>query len=99
MQSTQQPLSPEISEVLALQALSWLARTPETAIPFLGASGLAASDISDRASDPEFLGFVLDYLLADEALLLKFCEETNTRPDRPQRARAGLPGGDQTHWT
>ena len=94
-----QPLRRELAETLALQALSWIARTPETAMPFLSASGVTAQDLKARAADPEFLAFILDYLLADEGLLLEFCRETATAPDRPLRARAGLPGGADPHWT
>jgi hypothetical protein len=52
-----------------------------------------------RAGDPEFLGFVLDFLLSDEAALLDFARETEIPPDRPLRARAALPGGALPHWT
>lgn len=52
-----------------------------------------------RAGDPEFLGFVLDFLLSDEAALVAFAEESGLSPDRPLRARAALPGGQLPHWT
>lgn len=87
------------AETLALQALGWIAGQEDLAGAFLGASGLAADDLKGRATDPEFLGFVLDYLLSDEAALLAFCEHAELSPDQPSRARAGLPGGDMPHWT
>jgi hypothetical protein len=52
-----------------------------------------------RAADPEFLGFVLDFLLSDEAALVAFAEEAGIAPDRPLRARAALPGGELPNWT
>ncbi len=94
-----QPLPREQAELLALQALGWIAGQEELAGNFLGATGAGADDLRERASDPEFLGFVLDFLLGDEEALLAFCESSGTAPDRPLRARAALPGGDLPNWT
>lgn len=93
------PLGREQAETLALQALGWLAGQEDLSGAFLGASGLSADELKARAGDPEFLGFVLDFLLGDEAALLAFCEAADLTPDRPMRARAALPGGDLPHWT
>ena len=81
------------------RALIWLSGEPEALGAFLGASGLAPSEIRARAADPEFLGVVLDFLLGDEAMLLAFCRDTGTAPPDPARARALLPGGDLPNWT
>ncbi len=94
-----QPLSPEAAELLGLQALGWIAAQPELAGDFLAAAGASAGDLRARAADPEFLGFVLDFLLADEAALLAFAAEAGVAPDRPMRARVSLPGGALPHWT
>ncbi|MEO1492562.1 MAG: DUF3572 domain-containing protein [Pseudomonadota bacterium] len=96
---TQQPLSLAQAETLALGALGWIAAQPEVAGQFLGATGGSAEDLRARAGDPEFLGFVLDFLLSDEAMLLAFCTDEGVKPDRPMRARAALPGGDLPNWT
>lgn len=89
----------QAAEALALRALAWLAAEPDRIGGFLAAAGAGPSEIRVRASDPEFLGFVLDYLLADEAGLVAFAEAEGIRPDLPQRARAALPGGDLPNWT
>lgn len=81
------------------QALVWLAGEPEALGAFLGASGLDPGDLRARAREPEFLGFLLDFLLSDEALLLAFCAAAGIAPALPARARAALPGGDLPHWT
>ena len=93
------PLGKDAAETLALQALGWIAGQDELAGAFLGSTGSSAEDLKARASDPEFLGFVLDFLLQDEAALLAFCEDAGSEPDQPFRARAALPGGDLPHWT
>ena len=94
-----QPLGREAAETLALTALGWIAAQPEVAGQFLSTAGASTEELRERAADPEFLGFVLDFLMSDEAMLLAFCEDHQTAPDRPMRARAALPGGDLPHWT
>lgn len=92
-------MTPEAAETVAVQALVWIAERDELASSFLGASGASADELRDRAGDPEFLGFVLDFLLGDEDALLNFCEDIAVKPDTPMRARAALPGGDLPNWT
>jgi Protein of unknown function (DUF3572) len=94
-----QPLSREGAELLALQALGWIAAQRDLAESFLSATGASAEEMRERAGDPEFLGFVLDFLLADEEALLAFAQEAGVPPDRPLRARVALPGGALPHWT
>lgn len=93
------PLSRDRAETLGLQALGWLAGQEDLAGAFLAATGASSDELRERAGDPEFLGFVLDFLLADEPALLAFCEASGTPPDHPFRARAALPGGALPHWT
>jgi hypothetical protein len=97
--ATPRPLSTESAELLGLQALGWIAAQPELAERFLSASGASEQELRSRAADPEFLGFVLDFLLADEDALLAFAREAGVPPDRPLRARVALPGGALPHWT
>jgi hypothetical protein len=80
-------------------ALIWLADRPELFGRFLDASGAAPQEIRAQAEDPEFLGFVLDFLLAADATVLAFAAETGLAPDAPARARALLPGGALPNWT
>lgn len=94
-----QPLPREAAEQVALSALVWISADRDLSGAFLASTGAGADDLRARASDPEFLGFVLDFLLGDEAALVAFCEAERLAPDRPMRARAGLPGGDLPHWT
>lgn len=93
------PLSRDAAETLGLQALAWIVGNEDLVAAFMGASGISADDLKSRANDPEFIGFVLDFLMQDEQALLSFCEDTKTAPDHPFRARAALPGGDLPNWT
>lgn len=93
------PMTAEAAEGLAVEALGWIAGQEELLGAFLNASGGAPGDLRARVADPEFLGFVLDFLLADEPALIAFCENRGVAPDAPARARVLLPGGAQPFWT
>lgn len=87
------------AEQLAVQALSWMANDDEIIGGFLGVTGASVDDLRIRAADPEFLGFVLDYLLSSDEMVEAFSRDAACPPDQPMRARAVLPGGDIPNWT
>lgn len=87
------------AEMLALQALGWLAGNEDLLPVFMGSTGVSAEELRARAAEPEFLGSVLDFLLMDDAWIIAFCDAANLRYDAPIQARAHLPGGDAQHWT
>jgi hypothetical protein len=89
----------EGAEVLALQALGWIAADEGRLGAFLAASGAGLDEVRARAADPAFLGAVLDALLADERAVRAFCADSGVPLDAPLAARAALPGGDLPHWT
>ena len=76
--------------IVGLQALTFLAADSDRLQRFLALTGLGPDDIRARAEQPAFLAGVLDHLLADESLLLIFCEEAGLAPEAPRRARMAL---------
>ena len=82
----------EDAEVVALQALGFLAADPERLQRFMDLSGLSLETIRASATQPAFLAGLLDHLLSDESLLLIFAEEHGLRPERIQDLRRKLPG-------
>ncbi len=80
-------------------ALIWLAGQPEALARFLNVSGLDPAEVRDRASDPEFLGFVLEFLLGSDEMILAFAAGAGLGPADPARARLALAGGDLPNWT
>jgi hypothetical protein len=84
---------------VAQDALIWLTGQPEVLERFMAASGAGPDSLRAGLADPEFLGFVLDFLLSDESLLLAFAASGGIDPALPARARATLPGGDLPNWT
>ena len=87
------------AETLALQALAWLAANDDLLPVFLGSTGASEVDLTKQASDPIFLGAVLDFLMMDDAWVIGFCDHLSIPYERIMQARAALPGGEQVHWT
>jgi len=88
-----------LAETFAAQVLDWLAGDHARIGAFLGATGTAPDQLRGAAGDPEFLLAVIDFLMADEALLLACCRDLGVPATTPATARAALPGGEQVHWT
>ena len=89
----------EAGQVLALEALSWLAADDEIFPAFLDATGANLADLRMRAGDLDFLGAVLDFLLMNDRWVVAFCDHHRHPYTAPQAARAILPGGGETNWT
>ncbi|MCX8998905.1 DUF3572 domain-containing protein [Rhizobiaceae bacterium BDR2-2] len=80
-------------EILALTILAWLSEEPELLSRFLALSGLQLSQIAAVAREPAFLGGVVDFLMGNEADLLRFAAATGTRPEAVGEAWQRLCGG------
>ncbi len=81
------------AEILGLQALGWLAGDQDALERFMNASGLDLAGLRAAAAQPETAIAVLDFLLANEPLLLGFCEATETRPEAIHAALRRRDGG------
>ena len=57
----------EVAEIVAVQALSFIAAEPERLGAFLAESGICPETLRSAAADPHFLGSVLDFVLRDDA--------------------------------
>ncbi len=84
--------SVEAAETLALQGLAFLAAEPERLGPFLAETGVGPADLQARASERETLISVLDWLLANESLLLVFAADRGIPPEDILPARHVLSG-------
>ncbi|MEC9434918.1 MAG: DUF3572 domain-containing protein [Pseudomonadota bacterium] len=92
-------MTQDAAERIGIGALGHLAGDPDVLGAFLAAAGADPAELRARAAEPEFLGFVLDFLLADEPLLIGYCDAAGLPYDAPMRARAALPGGAVPDWT
>jgi hypothetical protein len=85
-------MTPENAEILALEGLGWLAGEEDGIQRFLGASGIDPAELREAAGNPETGAAVLDFLLGDEELLLRFCEHAQVSPKQLHLARHRLVG-------
>lgn len=87
------------AQILAIQALAWLAASDEMMPAFLNATGASLGDLRARAGDADFLGAILDFLMMDDQWVVAFCDQHGLPYTALQTARAALPGGAPVHWT
>ncbi len=82
--------SREAAESVALEALSFLTRDAERIAGFLANAGIGPDRLRDVAGEPGFLAAVLDYLLADEPMLLIFSQDSGIAARSIPAARMAL---------
>ena len=80
----------EAAEMLAIQALAFIAEEPERLASFLGATGIDPAGIRGAAREPRFLAGVLEHMLGNETLLLAFADSAGIDPALVARARGAL---------
>ena len=85
-------MTAESAEILALEGLGWLAGQEESLGRFLQVSGLDPAGLRAAAASPGMALAVVEFLLANEPLLLAFCEATGTAPQAIQAAQRKLEG-------
>ena len=102
----------EGAETLALRALAWIASDAEMLGEFLAATGVTSvisgrallegvtpDDLRRQAGSAIVLVAVLDFLVADDQRVVRFCDAAGLRYDLPLQARSALGGAAETHWT
>jgi hypothetical protein len=80
------------AEALAIGALGFLASDPERLGRFLSVTGLGPENLRAAAGEPAFLVSVLDYVAADEALLLALAADLSVKPEAIIAAHRDLAG-------
>ena len=83
-------VSEEDAELLALQALAFLAQEPARLAYFLRLTGLNPQELQRIAGERSLMSGVLEHLLADQSLLLVFAAETRVAPESVALAHAKL---------
>ncbi|CUT15363.1 FIG00442641 hypothetical protein [Bradyrhizobium sp.] len=89
----------EVAEIVALQALSFVAGEPERLGLFLAETGVGPEMLRKAASDPNFLLSVLDFVMRDDATVKAFASAAELHPTNVAAARQVL--GDalgDPHW-
>jgi hypothetical protein len=84
------PYSQQKAEMLAVQALAFIAEDDSRLNGFVASTGIAMQSIRDAAREPNFLVGVLEHILADENLLIAFADNVAIDPTEVARARQAL---------
>jgi len=80
----------EVAEIVAVQALGFIAGDPERLGAFLAESGIGPQSLRAAAADPQFLASVLDFVLRDDATVKAFAKESELHPTSIAAAREVL---------
>lgn len=85
-------MNPDDAQTLALKALGFVATSEGVLDRLMELSGLDLGTLRAKAGEPEILASLLDFLLADEGLLVDFCHEESIDPKEVHMARHVLGG-------
>lgn len=84
------PNPQEVAEIVAIQALSFLASDPERLGMFLTETGIGPQTLRASASDPKFLAGILDFIMRDDATVQAFAGVSELTPEAIANAREVL---------
>ncbi len=79
-----------MAEIVAVQALGFIAGDPERLGLFLAESGIGPETLRTAAADPQFLASVLDFVLRDDATVKAFANVSQLHPTNIAAAREVL---------
>ena len=80
----------EAAEIVAIQALSFVAGDPERLGLFLAESGIGPETLRTAAADPRFLSSVLDFVMRDDATVKAFAGASQLHPTNIAAAHQAL---------
>ena len=85
----------EVAEIVAVQALTFLAGDPQRLGAFLAESGIGPETLRNAAADPHFLASVLDFVMRDDLTVKAFAKASELHPTNIAAAREVL---SDPHW-
>ena len=85
----------EVAEIVAIQALTFVAGDPERLGLFLAESGLGPETLRTAAANPQFLASVLDFVMRDDATVKSFASVSQLHPTNIAAAHQAL---NDPHW-
>lgn len=80
----------EVAEIVAVQALGFIAGDPERLGLFLSESGIGPETLRSAAADPRFLASVLDFVMRDDRTVTAFASSSELHPTTIAAARQAL---------
>ncbi|HEY5237817.1 MAG TPA: DUF3572 domain-containing protein [Rhizomicrobium sp.] len=85
-------MTPQTAEIIGFKALAFLVGTTEALDRFLDLTGLDAATLRARAEEQQMLASIIDFLLHDEELVVRFCGEESMPARDVHMARHVLSG-------
>jgi hypothetical protein len=70
----------EVAEIVAIQALTFIAGEPGRLGLFLAETGIGPETLRNAAADPKFLASVLQFVMRDDATVKVFAEASELHP-------------------
>jgi hypothetical protein len=70
----------EVAEIVAIQALTFIAGEPGRLGLFLAETGIGPETLRTAAADPKFLASVLEFVMRDDATVKAFAEASQLDP-------------------
>ena len=80
----------QAAEIVAIQALSFIAGEPERLGAFLAETGIGPETLRTAAADPRFLASVLDFVMRDDATVKAFARASQLHPTNIAAAHQAL---------
>ena len=80
----------EVAEIVAIQALSFVAGDPQRLGQFLAESGIGPETLRSSAADPRFLASVLDFVMRDDETVKAFSAASELHPTTIAAAHQAL---------
>jgi hypothetical protein len=80
----------QVAEIVAIQALSFIAGEPERLGAFLAETGIGPETLRTAAADPRFLSNVLDFVMRDDATVKAFASASQLHPTNIAAAHQAL---------
>jgi Protein of unknown function (DUF3572) len=80
----------EAAEIVAIQALSFVASDSGRLGLFLAETGIGPDTLRKSATEPKFLASVLDFVLRDDATVKAFAKASDLHPTNVAAAREVL---------
>jgi hypothetical protein len=80
----------QVAEIVAIQALSFIAGDPERLGLFLAESGIGPETLRTAATDPHFLANVLDFVMRDDTTVKAFAAASQLHPTNIAAAHQAL---------
>lgn len=89
----------EQAETIALEALTLIAGDEDQLGALCAQTGTNINNLKTGASDPTFLGAVIDFLLEDDKRLINICQSLELQPEKMMSVRHALPGATSGIWS